>query len=89
MVHVVEGIDVQHAVFANQTLLVTASSLSTITAWRLTVKANGARKGDISLNREATLRGTTGKITCLAASKAWSMVVAGCQVSLDLLGVKQ
>jgi hypothetical protein len=77
----VEGIDVQHAVFAHPTLLITVSSLSTINAWRLTVKGQGGRKGDVSLHREATLRGTTGKITCLTASKGWSMVVAGCGVS--------
>lgn len=81
MVYLIEGIDVQHAVFAHPTLLITVSSLSTISAWRLTIKGQGGRKGDVSLHREATLRGTTGKITCLTASKGWSMVVAGCDVS--------
>jgi hypothetical protein len=83
VVYVVEGIDVKFAVFANPTLLITVSTLSTITAWRLTIKGFGAKKGDVALHREATLRGTTGKVTYVTASKGWSMVVAACNVSLD------
>lgn len=82
MVYVVEGIDVKFAVFANPTLLITVSTLSTITAWRLTIKGFGAKKGDVAMHREATLRGTTGKVTYVTASKGWSMVVAACDVSI-------
>jgi hypothetical protein len=79
-VHIVEGIDVRHALFAHPTLLITVSSLSIITAWRLTIKGTGGRKGDVSMHREATLRGMTGEVTCVTASKGWSMVVTGCTV---------
>ena len=80
LVHVIEGVPTTHAVFANPTLLVTVSPLSIVTAWRLNVKHLGSKKGEVSLQREATLRGHTSEVTCVAASTAWSFVVTGCQV---------
>lgn len=76
-----EGIPVQHAIFAAPTLLITVSPLGIITAWRLVIKGYGFKRGEITLQREATLRGPTAKVTCLASSKAWSFVVSGCEVS--------
>lgn len=83
LVLVIEGIPTQFALFAHPTLLIMVSPLSIVTAWRLTVKNVGSRRGDVSLTREATLRGHMGKITCVANSKAWSFVVTGCDVSVN------
>jgi hypothetical protein len=77
-VYIVEGIDVRHAAFAAPTLLVTVSSLGVLTAWRLSVKGGGLRRGDASLTREATLRGANRAVTSLAVSTAWSFIVTGC-----------
>lgn len=85
LVHVIEGVPTEHAVFANPTLLVTVSPLSIVTAWRLNVKHLGSKKGEVSLQREATLRGHTSEVTCVAASTAWSFVVTGCKVSYFLI----
>jgi WD40 repeat protein len=60
----------------------TVSPLSIITAWRLNIKHLGSKKGEVSLQREATLRGHTSEVTCIAASTAWSFVVTGCKVSI-------
>ncbi|KAL1405839.1 Beige protein-like 1 [Vanrija albida] len=77
LVHIVEGIEVTHATFASPTLLVTVSPLGVLTAWRLTVKGSGHRRGDTSLQREATLRGHEGSATCIAESTPWSVLVTG------------
>jgi hypothetical protein len=77
---VTEGIVARHAMFAAPHLLVTASADSVLTAWRLQIKNGGLRRGDVQLTREATLRGHTSKITCLAASSAWSLLVSGTEV---------
>jgi hypothetical protein len=82
LVHLVEGISVLHAIFAASSLLVTVDTLGVITVWRMLVKNSGYRKGDVSLQREATLRGHTGKVTCMAASMGWSFLVTGSAVSL-------
>lgn len=85
LVYIVEGIDVTHAAFASATLLVTISSLGVLTAWRLSVKNGGQRRGDASLAREATLRGANRPITCLAVSTAWSFIVTGCADGVALV----
>ncbi|EIW67560.1 hypothetical protein TREMEDRAFT_69630 [Tremella mesenterica DSM 1558] len=77
LVHLIEGISVKHAVFATPTLLITASSTSVFTAWRVSIKGLAYKKGDASLHREATLRGHTREVTCLAASTGWSLLVSG------------
>lgn len=79
--HIVEGIEVTHARFVSPTLLITVSPLGVLTAWRLAIKGSGHRKGDISLQREATLRGHEGSVTCVAKSTAWSLLVTGANVS--------
>ncbi|ORX37123.1 hypothetical protein BD324DRAFT_427163 [Kockovaella imperatae] len=76
LVHVLEGVSVVHAVFASPSLLVTVSWDSVITVWRMSVKSYGSKKGDVSLQREAILRGHTSKVTTLAASQAWSFLVS-------------
>lgn len=70
----------QEAIFASPSLLVTVSDIGVLTVWRFSCKTPASKKGDATLQREATLRGPTAKVTCLAASKAWSFVVTGCEV---------
>ncbi|WVR06613.1 hypothetical protein IAU60_003645 [Kwoniella sp. DSM 27419] len=77
LIHLVEGIYVADAIFASPTLLITVSGHGVLTAWRMTIKGSGYRRGDVSLQREATLRGHVGKITCLAANTSWSLLVSG------------
>ncbi|WVQ84943.1 hypothetical protein IAT38_007106 [Cryptococcus sp. DSM 104549] len=77
LVLLVEGIYPVHAIFASPTLLVTVSSQGVLTAWRLTVKGTGYRRGEVSMQREATLRGHPEKVTCLAANTSWSVLVSG------------
>ncbi|WOO83333.1 Beige 1 [Vanrija pseudolonga] len=77
LLHIVEGIEVTHARFVSPTLLITVSPLGVLTAWRLAIKGSGHRRGDISLQREATLRGNEGSVTCVAKSTAWSLLVTG------------
>lgn len=67
----------QHAAFASPTLLVTVSSLGVVTAWRLTIKGTGSRRGDVQLIREATLRGHDKPATCITVSPAWNLLVTG------------
>ena len=81
MVSLLEGISVAHAIFATTTLLVTVSTLGVITAWKLAIKGVGIKRGDVSLTREATLRGHETKVTTLTASSAWSLLVSGTEVS--------
>jgi WD40 repeat protein len=76
-----EGIDARHAIFAAPNLLITVSTDSVLTSWRLQIKNQGVRRGDVQLTREATLRGHTSRITCLAASASWSLLVSGTEVS--------
>nr|XP_019013052.1 uncharacterized protein I206_02549 [Kwoniella pini CBS 10737]OCF51833.1 hypothetical protein I206_02549 [Kwoniella pini CBS 10737] len=77
LIHLVEGIFVDDAIFASPSLLITVSGQGVLTAWRITIKSGGYRRGDATLQREATLRGHTGKITCLAANTSWSLLVSG------------
>jgi WD40 repeat protein len=76
-----EGIVARHAIFAAPHLLITVSTDSVLTAWRMQTKNQGFRRGDVQLTREATLRGHTSKVTCLAASASWSLLVSGTEVS--------
>lgn len=87
LVHLTEGVDVRHAIFAAPHLLITVSSDSVLTAWRMQLKNSGFRRGDVQLTREATLRGHTSRVTCLAASASWSLLVSGTEVSPCLAGV--
>nr|XP_019045287.1 hypothetical protein I302_05676 [Kwoniella bestiolae CBS 10118]OCF24217.1 hypothetical protein I302_05676 [Kwoniella bestiolae CBS 10118] len=77
LIHLVEGIYVVDAIFASPSLLITVSGHGVLTAWRLNIKSGGYRRGDATLQREATLRGHVGKITCLAANTSWSVLVSG------------
>lgn len=77
LIHLIEGISTDHAIFAAPTLLVTVSSDNVLTAWRMQVKGNGWKRGEVQLDREATLRGHTSQVTCLAASASWSLLVSG------------
>ncbi|WWC96475.1 hypothetical protein V866_003343 [Kwoniella sp. B9012] len=77
LIHLVEGIYVVEAIFASPSLLITVSGHGVLTAWRLNIKSGGYRRGDATLQREATLRGHVGKITCLAANTSWSLLVSG------------
>jgi hypothetical protein len=85
LVHLTEGISVVHAILASSNLLITVSADSVLTAWKLDIKNGGFRRGDVQLAREATLRGHHSKVTCLAASSAWSMLVSGTDVSESIL----
>ena len=82
LVLIVEGVPIENAVFAAPQILVTVSKDSVLSAWRLHIKGNGNKRGDVSLQREGTLRGHTSKVTCLAASSAWSFLVTGSQVGV-------
>ncbi|WWC88365.1 uncharacterized protein L201_003276 [Kwoniella dendrophila CBS 6074] len=77
LIQLVEGIYVKDAIFASPSLVISASSQGVLTAWRLYIKSGGHRRGDATLQREATLRGHVGKITCLAANTSWSLLVSG------------
>ncbi|KAL7420576.1 Beige protein-like 1 [Cryptotrichosporon argae] len=77
LVCIVEGIQATHAVFAAPTLLVTVAPSGIVTAWRIGIKGSGSKRGDVTLQREATLRGHTRPVTCLAVSEAWSLLVTG------------
>lgn len=81
MIHLTEGVSAVHAMLAASNLLITVSADSVLTAWKLDIKNTGFRRGDVQLTREATLRGHSSKVTCLAASSAWSMLVSGTEVS--------
>lgn len=61
-------------------MLVTVSTQGVLTAWRMTIRGPGSRRGDVSLQREGTLRGHTRTVTCLASSPAWSLLVSGSEV---------
>ncbi|ODN93441.1 hypothetical protein L198_05306 [Cryptococcus wingfieldii CBS 7118] len=73
----VEGIYPEHAIFASPTLLFTVSHQGVISAWRLTISGVGYRKGDVKVQREATLRGHPARVTCLTSNKSWSFLVSG------------
>jgi hypothetical protein len=79
LVSIVEGIEVAHAAFASATLLITVSQLGIITAWRLSIKGSGFRRGEAVLAREATLCGAR-NVTCIAVSTPWSLLVTGSDV---------
>jgi hypothetical protein len=81
LVHLTEGISAVQAMLAASNLLITVSADSVLTAWKLDIKNGGFRRGDVQLIRDATLRGHNSKVTCLAASSAWSMLVSGTEVS--------
>lgn len=70
-----------NAVFASSSLFLTVSSLGVITAWRINVSGAGYRRGDVTMQREATLRGHSRPVTCLAANTSWSILVSGAEVS--------
>lgn len=70
-----------NAVFASSSLFLTVSSLGIIIAWRINVNGAGYRRGDVTMQREATLRGHCRPVTCLAANASWSILVSGAEVS--------
>ncbi|WVQ73417.1 hypothetical protein IAR50_002989 [Cryptococcus sp. DSM 104548] len=73
----VEGVYPEHAIFASPTLLITVSYQGVISAWRFTMSGAGYRKGDVRVQREATLRGHPERVTCLASNTSWSFLVSG------------
>ncbi|WWD18748.1 hypothetical protein CI109_103202 [Kwoniella shandongensis] len=77
LVSLVEGIYPAHAIFASPSLLVTVSAQGVLTAWRVNIKGGGYRRGDVTMQREATLRGHPSSVTCLAANTSWSLLVSG------------
>ncbi|ORY31849.1 hypothetical protein BCR39DRAFT_525741 [Naematelia encephala] len=84
LVHLVEGISVSRAVFAAPAVLMTLSDHGVLTAWSLTIRGSGSRRGEVTLHREATLRGHAQPVTCLAASVAWSLLVSGSEVGIPM-----
>lgn len=70
----------EHAIFATPTLLITVSAQGAITAWKMTVKAGGYKRGDVTLRREATLRGHEAKVVSVTANTSWSLLVTGTEV---------
>lgn len=80
LVHLVEGLSIEHAIFATPTLLITVSSQGVITAWKMTIKSGGYKRGDVSLRREGTLRGHDAKVTSVTANTSWSLLVTGSEV---------
>ncbi|AFR98636.2 hypothetical protein C343_06613 [Cryptococcus neoformans C23] len=79
LVYLCEGIYPVNAVFASSSLFLTVSSLGVITAWRINVNGAGYRRGDVTMQREATLRGHSRPVTCLAANTSWSILVSGAE----------
>nr|ODN91829.1 hypothetical protein L203_01081 [Cryptococcus depauperatus CBS 7841] len=76
LVLIIEGIYPEHAIFAAPSLFVTVSQ-GVIMAWRLTIRGTGHRRGDVTMQREASLRGHTHRVTCLCANTSWSLLVSG------------
>ncbi|OCF40285.1 hypothetical protein I317_05918 [Kwoniella heveanensis CBS 569] len=85
LIHLVEGIYAADAIFASPTLLITVSEHGVLTAWRLNIKGGGHKRGDATLQREATLRGHVGKITCLAANTSWSLLVSASEDGIAMV----
>ena len=83
LILLVEGMSVVHAILAAPRVVVTVSVQGVLAVWRIGIKGSGTRKGDVSLTREATLRGHDTPVTTLTASSAWSIVVSGTEVSAD------
>lgn len=68
------------AVFADSETLVTGSTDYTVRLWKL-VRGGGSHRHEPALNVHLThiMRGHSAAISCVAASRAWSLVVSGSQ----------
>jgi WD40 repeat protein len=79
-----EGVSSEHissACFADQRTLATGSTDSTISLWRFAWLANGGAH----LQQIEVLRGHSGPITCIVASRTLSIVVSGAEDGLAMI----
>lgn len=78
---VVEAALCSCAVFADADTLVTGSSDYTVRLWKLSRGAGGSHRSDpaLSVNLTHIMRGHSAPVSCVAASRAWSLVVSGSQ----------
>ena len=79
VVQVVESALCSCAAFADSDTLVTGSTDYTVRLWKLSRGGAAASHRDASLNAGLThiMRGHSAPVSCVAASRAWSLVVSG------------
>jgi WD40 repeat protein len=73
-VQVIEGIDCTCVVFPDSDNLVMGSSDSTVRLWRI---SRGGHGSAIEISQSYIMRVHTAPVSCLAASRAWSVIVSG------------
>lgn len=76
---VVESALCSCAVFADTDTLITGSTDYTVRLWKLARGAGGSLRSDpaLSVNLTHIMRGHSAPVSCVAASRAWSLVVSG------------
>ncbi|EKM53226.1 uncharacterized protein PHACADRAFT_210920 [Phanerochaete carnosa HHB-10118-sp] len=76
---VVESALCSCAAFADSETLVTGSTDYTVRLWKLSRASPGGHKSEPPLNVNLThiMRGHSAPVSCIAASRAWSLVVSG------------
>jgi WD40 repeat protein len=73
----VEGAYPTCAAFADPETLATGSSDYHVRLWTVKHAAPGTRDPPLSLALTHVMRGHSAKVRCIAASRAWSMLVSG------------
>lgn len=66
------------ATFADADTLVTGSTDNTVRLWHV-VRNDRSREQPVTIQLTHLMRGHTARVTCIAASRAWSLVVSGSQ----------
>lgn len=64
------------ATFADADTLVTGSTDNTVRLWRV-IRNDRSREQPVSLQLTHLMRGHTARVNCIAASRAWSLIVSG------------
>ena len=85
VITIIECLDAENiraACFAGSNLLIVASTTSTVNVWKVSIQANEAH-----LQHVQTLRGHRSKLTCIQASRLWSIIVSGAEVYVSGLDV--
>ncbi|RPD65419.1 beach-domain-containing protein [Lentinus tigrinus ALCF2SS1-7] len=73
---VVESAFCSCATFADAGTLVTGSTDNTVRLWRV-IRNDRSRDQPVSLQLTHLMRGHTARVNCIAASRAWSLIVSG------------
>lgn len=81
VVQVVESALCSRAAFADADTLVTGSTDYTVRLWKLARVTGAHHKSEppLSVNLTHIMRGHSARVTCVAASRSWSLVVSGSQ----------